>query len=149
MHFHRPFNMKSPYNAGYSLLVFASQAATACIIPLVGFVFGGTDARTYWPLILVFEIVRGGFFAAAFLYIARTAVLPRRYVIGFNLLASSAQCGLALLFYALPIDWLAVNNGEKSLSLLEIWIQSPLVWWGMGATFLVAHAALIQRYRTA
>jgi len=141
--------MKSSRNPERSLLVCAIQGVTVCIIVFIGFVLGGTDARTYWPLILFFEMARGGIFAAAFLYVARTTALPRGYAIGFNLLAALAQCGLALLFYTLPIDWLAVNNGGRSLSLFESWTQSPLVWWGMGVIFLVAHAALIRRYRAA
>lgn len=83
----------------------------------------------------------------AFAFIASDRVLSTAYIVGLNGVLAALQVLATYLFYALPINWGAVNAHIVQLTLFERLVRSDWTFWLMPVPFLVAHFVAVRAGR--
>lgn len=125
------------------LILFAALLVSL-VIPLAIQYPINADVRGWWPFILAISIFVYLVYSGIFLLIDRLSPSSIRYVLGFAGITSSFVLLNSVLSYALSsqVDWAAVSDETRSLSLIEKIVTSDMTFWGILVVSLCIHAGL-------
>lgn len=105
------------------------------------------DAKGWWPVALLLGIVFQGIIACIYIWIDKLNPSSYRYTTCYAMLLILPLLILFVSDLVTPIDWLAVNNGVKSLTLWQSVTNSD--WFSPICTMLILLTHFISRYQSA
>lgn len=124
------------------LLLFISGIITSS----VGYNYS-IDMKAWWPFVLIIGIILYLIYAGLFLLIDNIHPTPQKYVIVYNSILSLILTIIGTLFHTIKIDWLAVNNGEKTLTLFQLIISNDSTYFLVLGLFLIIHLVFVNLKR--
>ena len=105
------------------------------------------DAKGWWPVALILGTLFQGIIACIYIWIDKLAPSSYRYTACYAMLFILPLLILFISDLVTPIDWLAVNNGVKSLTLWQSVTNSD--WFSPICTMLILLTHFISRYQSA
>lgn len=105
------------------------------------------DAKGWWPVALLLGIVFQGIIACIYIWIDKLNPSSYRYTTCYAMLFILPLLILFVSNLVTPIDWFAVNNGVKSLTLWQSVTNSD--WFSPICTMLILLTHFISRYQSA
>lgn len=124
------------------LIIFAILLISSIIVLVVGY-HDNSDVRGWWPVVVIFEIIIYGIYTALFLLIDKNSPMSINYIIVYNSILGFIIIFLGIAYYTINIDWLAINNGKKSLTLFQTIINSDITYYTLLVFFLVLYSVII------
>ena len=106
------------------------------------------DVSGWWPVVLFFMTII--YFAYSILFILINKINPKtiKYIVVYNSTLTISLLIFSILFYTLNINWLAVNNGEKTLTLYQSIILNDFILYAILFIFLIIHFIYVYTSKT-
>lgn len=103
--------------------------------------FQSVDVKAWWPVLLVWQFLIAYVYAVAFVFLVRDPALTRPvFLILYHAILGTLLLLHAYLYYALKVDWLAVNNGHARLDMLQKLVYSGVTGYAIYTLFLIGAA---------
>jgi hypothetical protein len=114
----------------------------SAIIELIVGYYNSSDIRGWWTLVLIVTVVTYWIYGSLFIIIDNINPTSQKYVIIYNSILSTIIAIESILYYTIDIDWLAINNGTKTLTLFESIIHNTSTDLILGI-FLLIHLTYV------
>ena len=124
------------------LIIVSILLVSQMLVLLVGIQYS-SDIRGWWPVALFFSTLLYIVYAGFFILIENKKPSSQKYIFILNSILAIILTILGTLYFIMPIDWVAINSGEATLTLFQEIIRNDLTHYAPLVIFLIIHFVFV------